>query len=45
MDIVTDKIDINKNNDKYCYHLQGYLVDENDLLDINKINQIKYDQF
>ncbi|HGJ5884936.1 C80 family cysteine peptidase [Arsenophonus nasoniae] len=43
MDIVTDKIDINKNNDKYCYHLQGYLVDENDLLDINKINQIKYD--
>lgn len=43
MDIVTDKIDINKNNDKYSYHFQGYLVDENDFLDINKINQIKYD--
>ncbi|MDR5616175.1 MAG: C80 family cysteine peptidase [Arsenophonus sp.] len=43
MDIVTNKIDLNKNSHKYSYHLQGYLMDKNDQLDINKINQIKYD--
>ncbi|MDR5610712.1 hypothetical protein [Arsenophonus sp.] len=43
MDIVINKIDLNKNSHKYSYHLQGYLMDKNDQLDINKINQIKYD--
>ncbi|WGL97291.1 C80 family cysteine peptidase [Arsenophonus sp. aPb] len=43
MDIVTDKIDLNNQSYKYAYHLHSYLVEENDLLDIKKIDQIKFD--
>ncbi|WP_180560233.1 C80 family cysteine peptidase [Arsenophonus endosymbiont of Apis mellifera] len=43
MDIVTEKIDLNNQSHKYAYHLQSYLVDENNLLDLKKIDQIKFD--